>query len=373
MDLRNQTTTAPVTRPMRLYVLRRDAPKIGLSIFLLLFYIGLNTLLAQFIPIRWASWIMIPFAALSFSPLMKRIHPLFDTRLAHRQVPTRLRIHNTSPKNRRGALTGQTLDGYQLMDMIGKGGMSEVYRAQSGGLLLAVKVIDTQRSPEALMRFEREVQMLQQAKHPNVVQVFDSGALDDYAYMVMEYIEGINLKDYIEHEAPLPMQDVINIVDGIANAADHMHKLGIIHRDLKPGNIMLYWDSNQTCIPLLLDFGVAKQSSVTVITLEGTVGTIEYMSPEQILEAPLVQPSSDVYAIGVMVYEMLTGQLPYDGSIGAIVFGHLHGDERNPADVNENIPPYMAQAVCRAMSKDPKDRFPNLTTFAAALAARDSH
>jgi len=307
--------------------------------------------------------------ALTFHSVYQRLLLQWVARPSNRHLPTRVMVNQGERLERRGALSGRVIGGYKLEHLVGRGGMSEVYTTQSGGLLLAVKIIDTTISSQYLLRFEREVAMLKNAKHPNVVQVFDDGVDDDYTYMVMEYIDGLNLKDYIEKDAPLPIKDVIDIVAGIASAADHIHTVGIIHRDFKPDNIMLYWDHNRRCVPMLLDFGVAKQSSMTVITLEGTVGTIEYMSPEQILDAPLVQPSSDVYSIGVMVYEMLTGELPYDGSVASVVFGHLHGDLQDPRQVNRNLPEPMAQAVVKAMAKEPESRFPNLAAFSDALTA----
>ncbi|MEO0562529.1 MAG: serine/threonine-protein kinase [Chloroflexota bacterium] len=330
-----------------------------------LIFVILNTLL----PLPYiAGLITVPLTALTFNAAFRWSAKQLAIRQTTRNIPNRLRPNDKEHALRRGALSGKVIGGYEIMNLIDKGGMSEVYTTQSGGLLLAIKIATVnEKSPEFLMRFEREVAMLERAKHPNVVQVFDSGADDTYAYMVMEYIDGVTLKSYIEREGALTIKDVADIVHGLASALEHMHALGIIHRDLKPGNIMLYWDSDGTCVPLLLDFGVAKQSSVTVITLEGTVGTVEYMSPEQILEAPLVQPASDVYAFGVMVYEMLTGELPYDGSMGAIVFGHLHGDTKDPRDINEEVPPTMAAAVCRAMSKDPAQRYDSVSQFAEAM------
>lgn len=326
-------------------------------------------LLYLLLPPLFAGLVGVAVAALTFHPAHQRLVLTWVARPSHRHIPTRVLVNQGERLERRGGLSGRVIGGYRLEHLVGRGGMSEVYTAQSGGLLLAVKVIDTTISSQYILRFEREVSMLKHAKHPNVVQVFDDGVDGEYAYMVMEYIDGVNLKDYIEKDAPLPIKDIIDIVAGIAAAADHIHTVGIVHRDFKPDNIMLYWDHNHRCIPMLLDFGVAKQSSMTVITLEGTVGTIEYMSPEQILDAPLVQPSSDVYSIGVMVYEMLTGELPYDGSVASVVFGHLHGELKDPRNVNAGLPDGMAQAVLKAMAKEPENRFPNLAAFSAALMA----
>lgn len=274
---------------------------------------------------------------------------------------------NVKRSVQQGLLTGKNVGGYKLLNMIGHGGFSEVYTSQSGGLLLAVKVVDVSKSVEHRMRFEREVAALSIAKHPNVVQMFDSGFDGNYAYIVMEYIQGQSLKQYIRENAPLKLNEIIDILEGIGAAADHMHKNGIVHRDLKPGNIMLYEDSMGRCVPMLLDFGVAKQNDVTVITLEGTVGTIEYMSPEQITEATMVGAASDVYAMGVMTYEMLTGQLPFDGGIGAMVFGHLHDAPPNPCEALPGLPLYVGAAVQKAMAKDPTNRFASIWAFAKAV------
>ncbi|MEL6148384.1 MAG: serine/threonine-protein kinase, partial [Chloroflexota bacterium] len=245
----------------------------------------------------------------------------------------------------------------------------EIYTAESGGLLLAIKVVDVKTAPELLMRFQREITTLERAKHPNIVQVFDSGVDDDYAYMVMEYIDGIDLKSHIVENSPLPLEEIVVILRDIAAAVDYIHSLDIIHRDLKPGNIMLFWDSRNQVHATLLDFGVATSKALTVITLEGTVGTIEYMSPEQILDAPLVQPTSDVYAVGVMAYNMLTGELPYDGNMAAIMFGHLHNPVPDPRAINIDIDDDVAEAVMKAMAKEPEQRYPNMTAFVNVLAA----
>lgn len=275
--------------------------------------------------------------------------------------------HTKAHRSQPGLLTGHNIGGYQMLNLIGSGGFSEVYTSQSGGLLLAVKVVDVGKSPEHRMRFEREVAALSIAKHPNVVQMFDSGFDGQYAYIVMEYIEGQSLRSHIQEHAPLKLNDVLDILQGLADATDQMHKLGIVHRDLKPGNIMVHRDNIGRWTPMLIDFGVAKQSYVTVITLEGTVGTVEYMSPEQITEAPMVGAASDVYAMGIMTYEMLTGQLPYNGGIGTILFGHLHDPVPNPCERLPGLPLYIGAAVQKAMAKQPHERYQSLSEFVRAL------
>lgn len=313
------------------------------------------------------------------------LYPLLYKRVQQQVVTHEYTINNVTPdkistsrwsrvNTKSGMLTGKTIGGYDLLHLIDKGGMGEIYASESGGLLLAVKVVDLTQGIDIRQRFEREVEALKLAKHPNVVQVFDSGVdQEQYAYMVMEYIDGVSLRDFIRNHAPVEIDDMIDIVEGIAAAADHMHSMGIVHRDLKPGNIMLYRNDDNRFVPIMLDFGVAKQSGVTVITLDGTVGTIEYMPPEQILEAPLVNPASDVYAVGVMAYEMLTGKLPYQGSVGAMVYGHLHLPVRDPREHNAKLSERAAMAVMKAMAKEPEERFVTLSEFCEELYAGLHH
>ncbi|MEM6529436.1 MAG: serine/threonine-protein kinase, partial [Chloroflexota bacterium] len=293
-----------------------DALSLALAVVIIGAFWGVYALLALLMPTAVAAPIAISGAAAGFAPLHQRANLHLAAFIESRQPATEAEPaeEKESIASRliwqRGGLTGKEIGGFTLTNMIGKGGMSEIYTAESGGLLLAIKVVDVKTSPELLMRFQREITTLERAKHPNIVQVFDSGVDDDYAYMVMEYIDGIDLKSHIVEHAPLPIEEVVVILRDIAAAVDYIHSLDIIHRDLKPGNIMLFWDSRKQVHATLLDFGVATTKALTVITLEGTVGTIEYMSPEQILDAPLVQPTSDVYAVGVMAYNMLTGELP---------------------------------------------------------------
>lgn len=349
----------------------------GVSGGLMLLFWGVYLLLQLTpLPQTLAALTSITLAALTFHPLHQHTRNALFTFVTTRKYSKHIYHQMTAPHQRHidmnGTLSGQTIGGYKLLNQIGRGGFSEVYASQSGGLLLAVKIVDVSQGEEYRMRFDREVGALQLARHPNVVQVFDNGYDGKYAYMVMEYIDGIPLDKYIKDHAPMNISDVVDVVRGLGAAADHMHGQGIVHRDLKPSNIMLYRDSNGRLVPMLLDFGVAKQSAVTVITLDGTVGTVEYMSPEQILEAPMVGVASDVYAMGVITYEMLCGQLPFDGSIGTIVFGHLQDDVPDVRDIIPTIPEHAALALMRAMAKDPQDRFGSVMAFASAVAGLPS-
>jgi eukaryotic-like serine/threonine-protein kinase len=173
--------------------------------------------------------------------------------------------------------------------------------------------------PQSRARFEQEAHIIAGLRHPHIVQVFDFGELADASYIIMEYIEGQALSSYIQQNAPLALDEVRSIVKDLASALDHVHQQGFVHRDIKPSNVMLQKTTSVRAngFPykaVLMDFGIARiLGSPSGITNTNMLGTLEYSAPEQILSAREVTPSADLYAFGIMTYQMLTGRLPFEG------------------------------------------------------------
>ncbi len=237
----------------------------------------------------------------------------------------------------------RTLGHYRLLDQIGQGGMAVVYKGVQSSLNreVAIKVLPEHfaQAPEMVSRFDREAAVAAQLKHPSIVQVIDRGKEGSTLYIVMEYVEGESLDKIIER-GPLPLEDVIDYCVQICEALQYAHEKGVIHRDLKPANILIDKDSGRAKIA---DFGIATLQSDTVESLTLTLdtrslGTLHYMSPEQQLDAHNVTHHTDIYAFGVMLYEMLTGRVP---------IGHF----KLPSLVRSDIPIAVDGIVSRCMAE----------------------
>ena len=289
-----------------------------------------------------------------------------------------------------GALTGTQIGLYQVLEPIGAGGMGEVYKGFQPTLNrpVAIKILPEQlaKNPEFRTRFEREAQMVAVLKHPNIVSVFDFGEAQGKYYMVMEFIDGQTLSDYLRAAGKLPLHEVYTLVTDIASALDYAHDAGLVHRDVKPSNIIL---EKVTQIPLphtqtggatqvpshayrpvLMDFGIAKMvGGGTDLTKTELMGTLDYISPEQITSAKEVDGRADLYSLGVVVYQMLTGELPFpNDSPARLVFAHLQQPPPDPRDTVEDLPASVAKAILKALAKKPEDRFVTASEFVAALA-----
>ncbi len=318
-------------------------------------------------------------AAALFNPARVRLQRLVDKHLFH------LRVGLDRLEQRReqaavaaitpapvGSLTGRALGDYQLEGLIGKGGMGEVYRAQHTrtGRVVAIKTLSEMLMGERefMSRFEREARTVAALKHPNIVNLFDFGMTDDVYYMVMEYVEGEVLSRRLKRGA-LSLEQTRQIVASIAEALDYAHERGLVHRDIKPSNVILRPSNGTSKIEaVLMDFGIAKITNAdTWITGSGMIGTLEYAAPEQIMSARKVTTQADIYSLGVMTYQMLTGRLPFKGSVGEVVFAHLQQPPPDPRDLAPDLPDVMALAVLRALSKHPEDRYNSAGEFAAAL------
>ncbi len=257
---------------------------------------------------------------------------------------------------------------YRLDEPIGEGGMAVVYRGYDLVLdrPVAIKVLRGQFAADAsfLRRFEREAQAAARLSHPNIVSVYDVGRDDGTRYIVMEYVPGKTLKQLILEHAPFSLDEAIHIVRQVAAALDYAHQHGLVHRDIKPQNILV----DERGFVKVTDFGIAKGLTDVSLTEAGFgMGTVHYVSPEQARGEPAT-PASDIYALGVVLYEMLTGRLPFDADnpIG-LAMQHVHEAPPPPRQFNPNIPPAVEAIILRALAKDPRQRFPTAGALAQAL------
>lgn len=262
---------------------------------------------------------------------------------------------------------------YRLDEQIGEGGMAVVYSGQD--LLLnrqvAVKILRPQYAADAgfLKRFEREAQSAAGFSHPNIVNVYDVGADGHSHYIVMEHIRGPSLKELIRRHGPFSVDGAIYIIGQVASALDYAHQRGLVHRDIKPQNILVDREGNAKVV----DFGIAKGVRDTSLTDAGTgMGTVHYVSPEQARGEPAT-PASDLYATGVVLYEMLTQRLPFeaDSPIGVAML-HVNQAPPPPRQFNPSIPPKVEAIILRTLSKNPAERYPSATAFAQALRHWDA-
>jgi beta-lactam-binding protein with PASTA domain/predicted Ser/Thr protein kinase len=258
---------------------------------------------------------------------------------------------------------------YEILDRIADGGMSTVYRARRrpDGLIVAVKVLRPQYAAdrEFIERFSREARAAEALRHPNIVQVFESGRDGDVHFIAMEYVEGSDLKGHVRRVGRLDPVDAERIAMAVCEALDYAHRQGIIHRDVKPQNILLASDGTVKVV----DFGIARAMAAVTITQPGTVlGTVHYLSPEQARGAP-VGRASDLYALGVVLYEMLTGRLPFEGDTPiAVALKHLHEPPPRPRLVQPDVPIRLEGIVLTAMAKRSEDRYRSARDMATDLA-----
>ncbi|MFD3163045.1 Stk1 family PASTA domain-containing Ser/Thr kinase [Herpetosiphon sp. NSE202] len=257
---------------------------------------------------------------------------------------------------------------YQLERKLGQGGMATVYLGRDLRLKrpVAIKVLHGQYASDEqfLRRFKHEADAAAQLNHPNIVRVYDIEAEGDFHYIVMEYVEGTDLKEIIELQAPLPVPRTLAIVRQIAEALQAAHDSGLVHRDVKPQNVLI--DSNDYA--RLSDFGIAKSKQSSALTDPGTTfGTADYLAPEQ-AQGLGATPLSDVYALGVLTYEMLTGRLPFSGdSPLAVALQHIQATPPALRNYNPSIPPQLEAIVLQAMAKDPAQRPQSARAFAELL------
>ncbi len=286
--------------------------------------------------------------------------------------------------------TPKRLGKYELLERLGRGGVAEVWKALDTQLqrFVAIKLLhpDLRDDPNFVQRFQREAQLIASLHHPNIVQIHDfeiyqptaeeQGESSPIAYMVMDYVEGQTLANYIQNTSrkrnfPSP-SDIVNIFTSISLAIDYAHKKGMIHRDIKPANILL--DQRNTTHnvmgePILTDFGVAKMLSATSNTLSGgMLGTPLYLSPEQAKGYP-GNERSDLYALGVILYEMVTGTPPFRGdTVMEVINQHVNATPTAPVLINPAVPAPLSLVIQRSLAKDPTARYPSAAALTAAVA-----
>ncbi|MET9171050.1 MULTISPECIES: protein kinase domain-containing protein [Streptomyces] len=270
-----------------------------------------------------------------------------------------------------GRYAGQALAGgrYQLRDLLGEGGMASVHLAYDSVLdrQVAIKTLHTELGREQAFRerFRREAQAVAKLTHTNIVSVFDTGE-DDLGgmatpYIVMEYVEGRPLGSVLEEDirqyGAMPADKALKVTADVLAALDISHEMGLVHRDIKPGNVMM----TKRGVVKVMDFGIARamQSGVTSMTQTGmVVGTPQYLSPEQALGRG-VDARSDLYSVGIMLFQLVTGRLPFDAdSPLAIAYAHVQEEPVAPSSVNRSLPPAVDALVARALRKNPNERFP---------------
>ena len=259
---------------------------------------------------------------------------------------------------------------YRLIRLIERGGMAEVWEGRDEILHrpVAVKVLHPALAGDEQFkeRFRLEAVAAARLAHPNIVSTFDTGIDGDVAYIVMELVTGAPLRDVIRADGQMPLMRAVAIAAAVADALDYAHEAGIVHRDVKPGNILLGDDGRVK----VADFGIAKAAADRDLTATGTVlGTAKYLPPEQ-LQGHTQDRRSDVYGLGVVLYEMLCGKPPFTGDTDmAVAYQHAHADPVRPRQLRPEVPRRLEAVVLKAMAKDPGQRFATAAEFRRALAA----
>lgn len=256
---------------------------------------------------------------------------------------------------------------YEIIEKLGEGGFGMVYRGRDPMLDVAraIKVLksDVATSPDFVERFRREARMAASLKHPNITTIIEVGEDEGRYFMVMDYLAGGPVSDLMQNGKPLPLAQVVELLAPIAAALDHAHSKGIVHRDIKPSNMLLDEDGKA----VLTDFGLVKPLLDDSLTTSGaTLGTKKYMAPEQI-QGQTPSPAIDIYALGVVAYEMLTGQVPFDGTSFEIQKGHVEIQPPDPCTLNAELPREIADCLIKALAKNPTERYPSAGQFVAAL------
>ncbi|MFO0576537.1 MAG: protein kinase [Polyangia bacterium] len=272
-------------------------------------------------------------------------------------------------------MIGRTLDGqYRVDGILGEGAMGVVFRGVNLAMdkSVAIKMMrkETFDTPDALERFRREARVWSKLNHPAITQVFDYGVQDGMPFLVMEHVEGVDLSDVIKNEGPLKPHRAVSLMRQLAAALEEAHRNGIIHRDIKPQNLkLLRYQPGGRITLKVLDFGMAKQvgnkDRAMSLTAPGMlVGTPKYVAPEQVTENPKIDGRTDLYAAGVLFYEVLTGNAPFIGTPHEVLFAHLGSQ---PKPLPEHVPQIVSDVVMKLLRKKPEERYQNAQELDSAL------
>ncbi len=257
---------------------------------------------------------------------------------------------------------------YEIVETIGKGGMAIVYKAKCMMLnrYVALKVLrpEFREDKDFISRFQAEAQSAASLSHPNIVSIYDVGQDGDLDYIVMEYVEGVTLKQYIDAQETIPWREAVDYAAQICAGLECAHKKGIIHKDIKPHNIMITREGTLK----ITDFGIAKvMSSSTIATGNTTMGSVHYFSPEQ-ARGGYTDYKTDIYSLGVVLYEMVTGHLPFQGDTAiAIAMQHIEKEPASPCQLNPDIPQSLENVIFRAMCKEQALRYDSVTQMMVDL------
>lgn len=269
------------------------------------------------------------------------------------------------------SLIGQTLGQYQIVAQLGHGGMATVYKAYHPRLdrYVAVKVVHQMfiQDESFLARFEREAQIVASLDHPHIVPVYDFNEFHGQPYLVMKFIEGATLKSVLANKT-LSLDEILKLMPPIAEALDYAHRRGVLHRDIKPSNIMI----DGAGVPYLTDFGLARVVKIGESSLSHDLllGTPNYISPEQAQGKADITARTDQYSLGVVLYELVTGQVPFNADTPfAVVHSHIHVPPPAPSTIDPAIPPAVDAVLMRALAKDPDARFESAAEMVSAFTA----
>jgi serine/threonine protein kinase len=266
---------------------------------------------------------------------------------------------------------GQQIGPYKIVAQLGQGGMASVYKAYHAKLdrYVAIKVMHQAflEDPNFHARFEREAQIVAKLEHPNIIPVYDYSEFEGQPYLVLKYVEGRTLKHILAQGQP-PLDETLRIMTPIASALTYAHARGVLHRDIKPSNIVI--DNDE--IPYLTDFGLARiaQAGESTMSQDVILGTPQYISPEQARGERNLDSRTDLYSLGVILYEMVVGRVPFNADTPyAIVHDHIYSELPKPSSINEAITPPMESVLMKALAKEPADRFATANEMISAFKA----
>ncbi len=262
---------------------------------------------------------------------------------------------------------GDAVGRWRLEDLLGEGGMGRVYRAvDAAGGEAAVKIVKAELARDDIFRrrFDREAKVAQRVDNPHVVRVIETGEQEGITYLVQMFISGGSLESWIKREGTLPLPEAVRICTAVASGLDALHNEGLIHRDVKPANILL----DDEGVPYIADFGLAKDRDASILTKAGqALGSMDYMAPEQI-RGEEVSAQSDVYALGCVMFECMSGKPPFADRQGMrILWAHLQEDPPDPLSERDDVPPDVGWALKQALEKEPEGRPPTATAYASMV------